>query len=93
MHMESLAIQILIMVTENTQKGVSAMFDGDNKPRWAVMPTGPASIIAIRGATCSDGDREAPAYRECIDGEGPFSGQANPVLYTRCRVIGLQFPF
>ena len=33
------------------------------------------------------------AYRERFDGEGPSSGQANPVLYTRWYVIGMKVLF
>jgi len=33
------------------------------------------------------------AYRERFAGEGPSSGQANPVLYTRWVVAGMKFLF
>jgi hypothetical protein len=33
------------------------------------------------------------AYRERFDGEGPSSGQANPVLYTRWLVAGMKILF
>ena len=65
----------------------------DSKQEIIMVELTYSTLAAYRDQETSAPMEFSIAYRERFDGEGPRSGQANPILYTRWIVVGWQVLF
>lgn len=65
----------------------------DSKQEIIIVEMTHSTLAAYREKASSAPMEFSIAYRERFDGEGPRSGQANPILYTRWVVVSWQVLF
>ncbi len=67
--------------------------DTDSTQQIVILALDYSSLPAYRRQQSAAPMRFSLAYRERFGGDGPRSGQANPILYTRWLVAGLELLF